>query len=79
MPDFNTAVVRNIQNNCFYLFLGGNSYLNINTGKQGEVDEETARKIFRINLEMTEIIAEYPLVKDLITRLKLKYDGTSQA
>ena len=78
MQDFNVAVVRNVQNNCFYLFSGGNTYTNMNTGKTGEVDEETARKIFRVNLEMTQMISEYPFVKDLITRLKLKYDGTSQ-
>lgn len=68
------AVVRNIQNNDLYLFLGGNKFKNLRTGKEGEVDDETAQKIFKINIEATAIINEFPAIETLINTLKLKID-----
>jgi len=67
-------VVRNIQNGDLYFYLGENKFQNIRTGKDGVVDDETARKIFRINIEATEIINEYPLVGEMVKRLNLKFD-----
>lgn len=67
-------VVRNIQNNQLYFYEGENNFKNIRTGAVGNVDDETARKIFKINIEATEVINEYPMVAELIKRLHLKFD-----
>lgn len=68
------AIVRNIQNNNLYRYLGENKYRNIMTGVEGEIPEEMARKIFKINLEMTELCENFPNVEKLIFALKLKMD-----
>jgi hypothetical protein len=44
------------------------------TGVEGEIPEEMARKIFKINLEMTELCENFPNVEKLIFALKLKMD-----
>lgn len=67
-------VVRNIQNGDLYFYLGENKFSNIRTGNDGIVDDESARKVFRINIEATEIINEYPVVCEMIKRLNLKFD-----
>lgn len=67
-------VVRNIQNNDAYEYLGENEYRNLRTGKSGNVDEETARKIFKVNLELTTMLNENEVVADLIHKLNLKID-----
>lgn len=68
------AIVRNIQNNQLYRYLGDNKYRNLITGVSGEITEEVAQKIFKINLEMTQLCNEYPLVEEAIQRLQLKMD-----
>lgn len=68
-------VVRNIQNNDLYFYEGENKFRNVRTGKDGVVDDETARKIFKINVEATEIINEYPIVEEMIKVLNLKFDN----
>lgn len=68
------GVVRNIQNNQLYRYLGDNKFRNIVTGKEGIVEDEKAREIFLINVDATGILNEYPLVEDLIEKLKLKID-----
>jgi len=68
------AIVRNIQNNQLYRYLGDNKFRNIVTGKEGLVDDEKAKEVFKINVEATGILNEYPLVEDLIEKLKLKID-----
>lgn len=70
--DFSTPIVRNIQNNDLYEYLGGNDFLNLRTRTKGTVDDETARKIFRVNLDATLIISKYPNVKNMINILGLK-------
>lgn len=73
MEDF--AIVRNVQNNQLYMYVGENKYKNMITGIEGEIDPETARKVFRINLHLTEICYEFPKVQELISRLNLKIDN----
>jgi hypothetical protein len=65
------AVVRNIQNNQLYKYLGGTTYVNVMTGKSGEVPDELAKKIFKINLGATDILNRYPNVEKLIKELDL--------
>lgn len=68
------AVVRNIQNDFLYRYLGENKYRNLTTLQEGEVPEEKAREIFKINIEATSIINEYPEVENLINKLQLKFE-----
>jgi hypothetical protein len=71
-------VVRNIQNNDAYFYLGENKFQNIRTGKEGEIDDETAQRVFKINVEASAIINEYPIVAELISKLNLKFDNNKK-
>lgn len=73
------AIVRNIQNNQLYRYLGENKYRNIMTGVEGEITEEVAKRIFKINLPMTELCEEFPNIEILINVLKLKMDKDDNA
>lgn len=68
------AVVRNIQNNDLYRYLGNNVFRNIRTGVEGIVSEEKAKEVFKINLEATWMIEEYPQIEELISRMNLRID-----
>jgi len=68
-------VVRNVQNQDFYYYLGGNKFQNIRTGKEGMVSDEVAARAFKINLEAMEMINEFPLIAELIKTLNLKFDN----
>ena len=68
------AIVRNIQNNNLYRYLGGNTYRNIMTGVEGEIDEAVAARIFKINLELTDLCENFPNIEIMINKLKLKSD-----
>jgi len=67
-------IVRNVKNNCLYEFVGGTKFRNLITGIEGEVSEEKAKEVFKISLDASQLINEYPLVKDLISKLNLKMD-----
>lgn len=68
------AIVRHIKTNKLYRYLGNDEYINLFTGKSGKVKPEDAQKMFIINLEMTQLISEYPMIEEMITRLKLIID-----
>lgn len=68
-------VVRNVQNNDAYEYLGSNKFRNLRTLKEGEVDEEKAKEIFKINVDATSIINNYPIVGEMINVLNLKFDN----
>jgi len=68
------AIVRNIQNNNLYRYLGDNKYRNIMTGVEGEIDEAVASRIFKINLELTDLCENFPNIEIMINKLKLKLD-----
>lgn len=69
------AIVRNIQNNDLYEYLGENKFVNLRTRQAGTIDDETAARVFKINLEATELIAKYPHLKDFIHTLGLRFDN----
>ena len=71
------AIVRNIQNNQLYQYLGGNKYKNLITGVEGEVPDDMAKKIFKINLQATKIIRDFPIVQTLIYELGLTIDNNN--
>lgn len=73
------AIVRNIQNNTFYRYLGDNRYRNLITGVEGEIAEELARKLFKINVEMTALCEDFPDIEKLIQSLQLKADKDAMA
>lgn len=68
------AIVRHIRSNMLYRYLGENKYRNLTTLQEGKVPEEKAREIFKINIEATSIINEYPEVENLINKLQLKFE-----
>ena len=69
------AIVRNIQNNQLYQYLGDSKYKNLITGVEGEVSDEMAKKIFKINLQATKILHDFPIVQTLISELGLTIDN----
>lgn len=72
------AICRNIQNDQFYRYLGNNKFRNLNTGKEGIVDEETAKKVFKINVEMTVMCEENHMIEEMIQRLNLKFSNNKK-
>lgn len=69
MSDF--AIVRHTKTNRLYKYHGNDSYTNLFTGAKGIIPPEQAQRIFKINLEATAILNEYPMVEEMIRRLKL--------
>lgn len=67
-------VVRNLQNNIAYEYMGGNRYKNLITGVEGEVPEEKAKEVFVFNVEATNLFNDYPMVEELMRRLKLRLE-----
>lgn len=78
MTDYNTAVVRNVQNNDLYLYLGNDMYRNLRTLKEGKIEPEIARKVFNISMDATVLISKYPLISKMINTLGLKCEHISQ-
>lgn len=68
------AIVRNIQTNDLYRYHGNDEYTNIRTNARGIIKPELAQKIFKINLEATEIFNEHPEIENLINKLNLKFN-----
>lgn len=44
------------------------------TGAEGEVSEDMAKKIFKINLQATKMLNDFPVIQTLITELGLTID-----
>jgi hypothetical protein len=68
------AIVRHTKTNRLYRYIGDDTYVNLFTGVSGKIKPEDARKMFVINLEMTQLISEYPMIEEMITKLKLVLD-----
>lgn len=69
------VILRNIQNNQLYGHIGGNKYVNLISGVVGEVPEDLANKYFKINLQATKIIQDFPEIQTLISKLGLTIDN----
>ena len=48
------------------------------TGVEGEVQPDLAKKIFKINLQATKIVYDFPVIQTLISELKLTIDINNQ-
>ena len=62
------------KNGTLYRHVEGNTFKNIISGVSGEVTDEKAREVFRINLDATSILNDNPNVERLIEVLKLKIE-----
>jgi len=71
------AIVRHIQNNDLYRYLGENKFRNLRTGNEGIIPDEIAKETLRINTDATIILNEYPEVEKMIKQLKLRFDEIS--
>ena len=71
------VIVRNIQNNQIYGHIGDNKYINLVTGVEGEVPDDMAKKIFKINLQATKIVHDFPVIQTLISELGLTIDNNN--
>jgi hypothetical protein len=69
-----TAICRHIKTNKLYAYHGNDSYTNLHSGTSGIIKPEDAQRMFVINLEMTQLIAENPMIEEMITKLKLVLD-----
>lgn len=72
------VILRNIQNNQLYGHLGDNKYINLITGVEGEVPEDMAKKVFKINLQATKMFHDFPVLHTLISELGLTIDIYNQ-
>lgn len=72
------AIVRNIKTNDFYEYVGENKYVNLRTGESGVVPEDKAQRVFKINIDLSQMISDNPEIKNLITKLKLSNHGLEQ-
>lgn len=68
-------VCRNLRNHYPYQYLGDNKWKNMATGVSGLIDPEKARERFKINLEVTQLVNEYPEVERLINVLGLRIEN----
>lgn len=72
LPSEFKPVVRNINNQDIYFYNGNNNFTNIRTGVSGTVTDNAAAKTFKLNLEISILLNEFPLVADFIKRMDLK-------
>jgi len=63
-------ICQHIKTKAHYEYLGENKFRNIETGKEGEVDEDKAAKVFNFNPELSEMCHDYP---DVLGLLKLGF------
>lgn len=77
-PKVYLPVVRNVQTNDFYTYLGENKFQNIRTKAEGEVPADKASTLFRINIDATKMLNEFPLVNDLVNKLNLTFDNNQK-
>jgi hypothetical protein len=73
-----TAILRNINEgrnkNDIIRHIEGNNYVNLTNGMHFTIDEDTAKDIFRLNVEATLMLNKHPNLEGLINRLKLKIE-----
>ena len=69
-----TAVLKNVQNSDLYRHIKDNTFKNLRTGVEGEIPAELTNKILRIDFNATMLFNKYPLLEELVFKLKLKID-----
>ena len=71
-----TAVLKNVQNLDLYRHIKDNTFKNLRTGVEGEIPEELTNKILTIDFNATMLFNKYPLLEELVFKLKLKIEKT---
>lgn len=56
--------------------MGNDLYRNEITGATGQIPIDQAMRVFGIRVGVAYIAAEYPIVEELIKKLKLTYEQT---
>ena len=69
-----TAVLKNVQNLDLYRHIKDNTFKNLRTGAEGEIPEELTNKILTIDFNATMLFNKYPLLEELVFKLKLKIE-----
>lgn len=69
-----TAVLKNVQNSDLYRHIKDNTFKNLRTNIEGEIPAELTNKILRIDFNATMLFNKYPLLEELVFKLKLKID-----
>lgn len=67
-----TAVLVNFQTNDLYRHVQGSTFKNLRTKKEGDIPEDLANKVLIIDYNATMMINKFPIIEELIYRLKLK-------
>jgi hypothetical protein len=67
-------VVVNKKTKVLYRYEGDNTFTNLQTKAQGTIPTEKASEIFLVPVELNIVLLEYPLVEDLITKLKMNIE-----
>ena len=69
-----TAVLINSKTQDLYRHIQGNIFKNLRTGVTGEIPEELANKILVIDYKSSMMFNKYPLLEELVFKLKLKIE-----
>ena len=69
-----TAIVKLKKNNDLYRHLQNSKYKNIRTGVEWDIPDEKAKEIFVIDYKASMMFNKYPLLEELVFKLKLKLE-----
>ena len=67
-----TAVLINPKTQDLYRHIKDNTFRNLRTNVAGEIPAELTNKILRIDFKATMLFNKYPLLEELVFKLKLK-------
>ena len=68
------AILKNIQTQDLYRHIKDNVFKNLRTGVEGEIPEELSNKILKIDYNASMMLNKYPVIEELIFKLKLKIE-----
>lgn len=69
-----TAVLRNIQNGDLYRHVSGNTFRNLRTLKEGNIEPELASRVLRVNVNASFLINDNEVLEVTIHRLQMRLD-----
>ncbi len=69
-----TAILKLKKNNDLYRHIEGNKFKNLRTGVEWEIEDEKAKEIFMIDYNCSMMFNKYPILEEMIFKLKLKLE-----
>lgn len=69
-----TAICRLRKNGDAYRHIEGNTFKNLRTGIDWEIDEDKAAEIFVIDYNASMMLNKYPIIEEMIFKLKLRLE-----